>query len=206
MSPTRIVPDVTAVKALAHPVRMRMLGLLRLDGPATATQLAQRLDLNSGATSYHLRQLEQHGFISEDTERGSGRDRWWKAAHDYTSVDAGSTPAERDASDAFAQAATINLTQMQQRAVMERAELPDEWRHLSVTTDHFLLLTADQARELRDRVFALLNEYAAAYPPHPADPDPAAKQYLVQYHGFPRPGQLIDSGTDTGTAHDDELP
>ena len=51
----RVVPDATALKALAHPVRLRMLGMLRVDGPATATQLAARLGLNSGATSYHLR-------------------------------------------------------------------------------------------------------------------------------------------------------
>lgn len=196
MEPTRIVPDVTAMKALAHPLRMRMLGMLRLDGPATATHLAQRLDLNTGATSYHLRQLEQHGFIAEDTGRGSGRERWWRAKHDYTVVDAGRTPAERDAADAFAQSATSSLAQWQQRAVMERAELPDAWRHLSVNTDYFLSLTVEQATELRDRVFALLEEYAAAYPAHPVDPDPDARTYMVQYFGFPRPGQLADPETE----------
>src|SRR5689334_18050094 len=80
-----IVPDVTALKALAHPVRLRMLGMLRIDGPATATPLAARLGLNSGATSYHLRQLAQYGFI-EDAPATSRRDRWWKASHEITSV------------------------------------------------------------------------------------------------------------------------
>lgn len=205
MTPTRIVPDVVAVRALAHPVRTRMLGLLRLDGPATATQLALRLDLNSGAASYHLRQLEQHGFIAEDTERGTKRERWWRAVHDYTSVDAGSTDAERDASDSFAQVVAINLTDSYQRSVMERAELPDTWRHLSVSTDHFLLVTAAQAEELKQRVFALLDELAATYPPRPADPDPTAKQYQVQFHAFPRPGQLVDGSRENEpTAGPDE--
>ena len=57
---TTITPDVAALRALGHPVRLRILGLLRADGPATATALAQRLGLNSGATSYHLRQLAAH--------------------------------------------------------------------------------------------------------------------------------------------------
>ena len=61
-----------------------MLGLLRAEGPATATTLAPRLGLNTGATSYHLRQLAQHGFIVEDAERGNARDRWWRAAHQST--------------------------------------------------------------------------------------------------------------------------
>ena len=64
-----------------------MLMLLRLEGPATATQLAQKLKLNTGATSYHLRQLAEHGFIEDDTERGDARDRWWKAAHQSTHAD-----------------------------------------------------------------------------------------------------------------------
>ena len=80
--PSSISPDIAGLRALSHPVRLRMLGLLRTEGPATATSLAQRLDLNTGATSYHLRQLAQHGFIEEDPERGTGRDRWWRAAHD----------------------------------------------------------------------------------------------------------------------------
>ena len=82
-----VTPDIAGLRALSHPVRLRMLGLLRSEGPATATTLAQRLDLNTGATSYHLRQLAQHGFIAEDTERGNARDRWWRAAHDSTRTD-----------------------------------------------------------------------------------------------------------------------
>ena len=81
---TSIAPDPTALKALAHPVRLRMLSLLRLDGPATASGLAARLGLNSGATSYHLRQLALHGFIEQDSERGNQRERWWRSRHEMT--------------------------------------------------------------------------------------------------------------------------
>ncbi len=76
-----ITPTPQQLRALTHPVRLRMLGILRTEGPATATVLAQRLGLNTGATSYHLRQLAQHGFIDDDAERGNGRERWWRAAH-----------------------------------------------------------------------------------------------------------------------------
>jgi DNA-binding transcriptional ArsR family regulator len=69
--------DVTAVRALAHPLRLRLLDLLRFDGPATATLLASRVGESSGSTSYHLRQLARHGFIEEVAKRG-GRERWWR--------------------------------------------------------------------------------------------------------------------------------
>ena len=63
-----IALDAGSLRGLAHPVRLRMLGLLRTEGPATATRLAARLGLNSGATSYHLRQLATHGFVVEATD------------------------------------------------------------------------------------------------------------------------------------------
>lgn len=70
--------DARNLQGIAHPVRVRMLAMLRAEGPATATTLARRLGLNTGATSYHLRQLAAHGFIVEDTHSLSSRwrSRW----------------------------------------------------------------------------------------------------------------------------------
>src|SRR5215831_7404684 len=75
--------DAGNLRGIAHPIRVRLLALLRDDGPSTATRLAARTGLNSGATSYHLRQLERFGFVVED-ERTGGRERWWRAAHRVT--------------------------------------------------------------------------------------------------------------------------
>jgi DNA-binding transcriptional ArsR family regulator len=71
--------DARALHALTHPLRVRLLGLLRREGPATASQLARRTGLSSGSTSYHLRRLGAAGLADEDTGRGNGRDRWWRA-------------------------------------------------------------------------------------------------------------------------------
>ena len=69
--------DVASVRALAHPLRLELLDLLRFDGPSTATRLAGRVGESSGATSYHLRQLARHGYI-EEAEQHGGRERWWR--------------------------------------------------------------------------------------------------------------------------------
>src|ERR671910_2485991 len=86
MDMSTVKPGPEGLRALSHPVRLRMLGLLRIEGPATATTLATRLGLNTGATSYHLRHLAQHGFIVDDSERGNARDRWWRAVHQSTTT------------------------------------------------------------------------------------------------------------------------
>src|SRR2546428_1415868 len=83
---SRYEVDSRALRGLAHPLRMRMLGLLRTEGPATATSLAARLGESSGTTSWHLRQLAELGFIVQDTARGNRRERWWRAAHEFTTV------------------------------------------------------------------------------------------------------------------------
>lgn len=60
------------LRALAHPLRVQLLGLLRLDGPATASRLAARVGESSGATSYHLRQLAAYGFVEDEPGQGRG--------------------------------------------------------------------------------------------------------------------------------------
>lgn len=68
-----------AMKAFAHPLRMAMYSYLNNHGTATATTLAKHLGESTGQTSYHLRQLEKHGLVADDTGKGTGRERWWRA-------------------------------------------------------------------------------------------------------------------------------
>ncbi len=187
---SEIVPDVTALKALAHPVRLRMLGMLRIDGPATATQLAARLGLNSGATSYHLRQLAQYGFI-EDAPATSRRDRWWKASHEITSVRPAESEGEAfDMDVAFAQAILSQQVGQMQKAAEEYAELPLEWRKASTASDIVIPLTAEKAEALTTRLNEFLMEAMREAPalgePLPADTVP----FTVMLHAFPYPGRL----------------
>ena len=81
---TGIHLDERAIRVLAHPLRSRMLSLLRTNGPATATGLAAELATNTGATSYHLRALEAVGLVT-DTGEGVGKRRLWRASTQYHS-------------------------------------------------------------------------------------------------------------------------
>src|SRR5262245_33640111 len=76
--PTGDPDEVRAVRALAHPLRLELLDMLRFDGPSTATLLARRTGESSGATSYHLRQLARYGYVEEAPATGGGRERWWR--------------------------------------------------------------------------------------------------------------------------------
>jgi predicted ArsR family transcriptional regulator len=185
---TSITPGPEGLRALSHPGRQRMLGLLRTDGPATATTLAARLGLNTGATSYHLRQLEKHGFVSEDTDRGNGRDRWWRASHDYTQMDlaAATTLEEHDSYDAYLQAVAIIRADQLQRALEERRLLPHSWQDASDLSDWTLWLTPERAKQLVEAVHALVEDFAED------GPDAAgAEPFKLNVNAFVHPGRVV---------------
>src|SRR6185312_12406997 len=75
----RVLSDIEALKALAHPLRQQFLARLQRRGSATSADLAVEFEVDRGAASYHLRQLERFGFVEEDTARSAGRRRYWRA-------------------------------------------------------------------------------------------------------------------------------
>jgi DNA-binding transcriptional ArsR family regulator len=183
MDVTSITPGPRQLRALSHPVRLRMLGILRVEGPQTATMLATRLGLNTGATSYHLRQLAQHGFIADDESRGDGRDRWWRAAHQSTRTEDSDDPEVRAAQDAFGQAVAVVHTELLQRAVEEAEMLPEEWRQASTLSDWQIRLTPARAAQLVATLEDLVDDVEK-------ETDPEAATFVVMLHAFPRPGEV----------------
>jgi DNA-binding transcriptional ArsR family regulator len=183
---SRVSPDPTALKALAHPLRLRMLGLLRIDGPATASGLAARLGLNSGATSYHLRQLALHGFIEEAVGQGNRRDRWWRAQHEMTSFLTEHVEGEAlDAGLAFQQAAlNWHMTQMQ-AAHDGYANLPAAWRKASSVSDHTIAMTPEAAAALVEQIQALMAEAMTAAPPLGTSLPPGFRPFSIILNAAP---------------------
>jgi DNA-binding transcriptional ArsR family regulator len=186
MAGTSITPTPTQLRALTHPVRLRILGILRIEGAQTATALASRLGLNSGATSYHLRQLAQHGFITDDEERGNGRERWWRAAHSSTRADLPDKPDEGDeeAMDAYLQTVVTTYAQVMQAAVEELSTLPPEWKRAGTFSDWYLQLSPTQLRRLVARFEDLVEEFEAE------PEEDGAEKVTVMLHAFPRPGEV----------------
>lgn len=75
------VTDPKAWRALAHPVRMRLLHELGRLKKARAADLAEALDEPANSVSFHLRQLARYGLIepAEDPD-GDRRAKWWQVA------------------------------------------------------------------------------------------------------------------------------
>lgn len=153
------VRDPRALRALAHPLRMSLLAALRMDGPSTATRLAERLGESSGSTSYHLRQLAAFGFVEEVPGEGDARERWWRARHRSTRWDTGDLldePAGREVVEEMSHRLLAQQRRLLAQHATEREELDDSWRAAVSLNDWALRLSPDSARELGEELNAVL--------------------------------------------------
>ena len=151
-----------ALKALAHPLRVQIFSALSSYGPATASALAARLGESSGATSYHLRQLERHGFVREDCSRGNGRDRWWERTPgpiELTDPESADTPAGRDAGELLE--AEFQRVEDQRYTDYRRSArgFPVEWRTAAQASGVHLALNASELEALGAEYDALIDRY-----------------------------------------------
>jgi len=143
-----------------------MLEALR-EEPATASILARRLNESTGATSYHLRELARHGFIEEEPDRGTARERWWRARHRMTSWQA--TDLLEQEGGAEVQDEMTRLQIDQHARVLhtwhdQKDALGPEWAAVASLNDHGMRLTPDQARALADELNAVLGRWMAEHP------------------------------------------
>jgi DNA-binding transcriptional ArsR family regulator len=184
------------LRALAHPLRVEVLGLLRIHGPATASTLAEQLGLTSGALSYHLRQLERFGFIVEDPTRGNKRDRWWRAAHRmtaYAQLDPEADPERQVEAAAFEEIVTAKAVSTLNEAQAARGDLPPEWLRAFEVSDYLLQLSAAEASQLAVELSGLLDSCRQHDPDQPL-PD-GRRVVRAQFQIFPLPDHPTPSAS-----------
>lgn len=177
--------DLAALKALAQPRRQRMLQHLTLHGPATSATLARALGLNTGSTSYHLRELARYGFVEETQAAvGHGRERWWRAVPG----DRRFPPRSRQSAEMrhvmdelnhHAYAADLELFEQLQRDSAETGPWADAFPYSRGT----IRLTLPELRAFFEEYIALLNRYKRPE----ADTPAGARTVLTRFLAFPAP-------------------
>ncbi len=172
-----ITPGPEGLRALSHPLRLRIVGMLRIGGPATASSLARTLGLNSGATSYHLRQLATHGFIVEAPDLGNGRERWWRAAHDATETSATSRHDDPETEFAYLHAVAATYTEYLARGAARYPALPPQWQEPSAMSDWVTAMSPRQALALTTRLRGVIEEFMSEV--DAAEPEEGALPFVV---------------------------
>jgi DNA-binding transcriptional ArsR family regulator len=178
--------DMESLKALSHPLRVQLFDMLSVYGPATASGLAERLGESSGATSYHLRQLEKHGFVRELEGHGTTRERWWERVPGGINIGSPAsdeTPAGRSA----AQLIYREFRRSQGRLLddfVERGhdELPEEWARASDLSTVNSNLTAAQLTAFVDAVSKVIDEYVI---PYKGQVGQGVRPVHIEFNAFP---------------------
>jgi DNA-binding transcriptional ArsR family regulator len=180
------VMDLESLKALAHPLRVKIVDTLSTYGEFTASGLAERLGESSGATSYHLRQLEKHGFVREVVGRGTGRERWWERTpggimigpyhfSDSSAAKAATRLISREWANSREQALR-DFTEMSEDA------MPDEWVESSVISLSSAFLDAEQLHKLSEALMAIVDEHIA---PFRGQKRPGTRPVQIHVNAFP---------------------
>ncbi|MEU2229891.1 ArsR/SmtB family transcription factor [Streptomyces vietnamensis] len=189
-SENRRITDLGTLKAISHPLRMRLYRALFVARTATASQLAEQVDEAVSLVSYHLRKLAEHGLIEEaETQSADGRERWWQPSSYGFSVQEEDL---RDAPELLAASAVLGRTVNQQRAELhsrfldERLTWSSEWRAASISSEWLPRLTAAELTALGEELEAVLQKYdQRARAAEEAGDTEGRENVAVHLHAFP---------------------
>ena len=162
--PRREVRDPRVLRAMAHPVRWQILDQLLVHGPATATELAERLDESPSNCSWHLRQLAKYGFI-EPAEGGTGRQRPWRFVPQTTGI----APSDGDVEFSHARDVFIEFMLTQDLAALRawqqsRHRESEQWREAGfVNSSNYIWLTADEVNALEAELSDVVERHLAPH-------------------------------------------
>lgn len=179
--------DPTAIRALAHPLRLRLLEELTLRGPMTATQAAEHVGASPSSCSFHLRTLAKYGFV-EEAEGGTGRNRPWRvvALGNRWQAGPGTEPAARTAGEALAAQVRRRDRELLDAYLARQDELPQAWNDAVVHSNFGGWLTPEDMAELGELLEAFWAPHIERLRDPARRPDGSRLVHMFA-HAFPRP-------------------
>ncbi|MEU9706364.1 helix-turn-helix domain-containing protein [Streptomyces sp. NPDC047981] len=189
-SENRRVTDLGTLKAISHPLRMRLYRALFVARTATASQLADQVDEAVSLVSYHLRKLAEHGLIEEaEAQSADGRERWWQPSSYGLSIhdeDMRGAPELLAAGDAFGRMLDEQRTELHRRFLDERLTWSEEWRSAALSAEWLPRLTAAELSALGEELQQLLMKYdQQARAAEAAGETEGRENVAVHLFGFP---------------------
>ena len=184
------VTDERALNALAHPLRSRLVVLLRADGPATASRLAERVHESSGVTSYHLRKLAEVGLVEEVRDQGTKRERWWRSAYEvtqWTPADFLGDPSAHQASVSWRREMYRWQWRLLEHWLSSESDWTRAWVDAAGQSDALLELTPEATKAMSEEIWDVVQRYRQQKPP--ADAADTARVIWLQ-HVIPVRGEL----------------
>ena len=165
-------PTTAALKAIAHPLRRRILREFQSRTALRAADLAAALDEPANKVSFHLRVLADAGFLAESPELAHDRrDRVWRIVQDGVNLGGGRHPVDDPVlGGVVLQGMVDDHNEMVRRlAGWASAYLSGDDDHAHGTFSRFgLVLTPDEFVAMLARIGEVVEEAKAAHDPEAA--------------------------------------
>jgi DNA-binding transcriptional ArsR family regulator len=190
--PRSTLTDAASMRALAHPTRLRLLGLLRQRGPQTAAQLGDVVDEAPGTVSYHLSKLAASDLIqAADPQSADRRERWWQATALLTSwepADLLDDPERLSASAALEKSIVQANAARYTQYVDAMPTLPREWVAAAAGGDRAIRLTVTELAALRAELESVVDHWVDVGDAHDPADDDGAETVVFAYQAYRHPG------------------
>src|SRR4051812_38763613 len=152
--------DPRVLRAIAHPVRSRILTELDAHGSLRAADVAQVLGIPANSASFHLRQLAKFGLVEEDPAAARDkRDRVWRqsegADFDVSLGEIEKTPGGKAASAVFRRTKEAWTHRLVEEAYGDDR---NPGIHRSVS-EQAVRLTKQEARDLTEELAGLVDRW-----------------------------------------------
>lgn len=168
----RVIRDPLALRALAHPLRLKLHALVGREGSITAAEAARELGVSQALASHHLRQLAKYGYV-EPAEAGDNRERPWRVTHTSNTFEPDRSDEAHEAAEALGhfliERAGTHFDEWQQR----RAEEDPRWDAHTGISQSLVYLTLDEMAELHSAWTELITPLVDRRPLGEPDKRPA---------------------------------
>ncbi|MFD2024676.1 ArsR/SmtB family transcription factor [Promicromonospora aerolata] len=181
----RRLTEAKALAALAHPTRSRLLDSLTVDGPGTASDLAERIGQAVGSISHHMKVLADAGLVQEAAELARDRrERWWRITPGRVSWSRTDVAQDLASTRTAVAAEKFVLAQQTERAYewLEVAQSADEWEAAAFAAQGWLRLTPDELRQVNQELLDVVDRWR--HRDVPAD-DRERESVFLFARGFP---------------------
>ena len=183
---------MAALKAFAHPLRIRLYYSLRNARAASVSYLANAVEAPVAQVSYHLHQLNKHGFIEEAPQYArDGRERWWQLSSQRLRWDASDVIGQPEVAAVAAMikdGAIGEQVRLIERFHAEEEKWDMEWLDAAFMADGTIDLTCDELTRMHGELMAVVDRYVALgsrWRQTRTSPPPGVERVMYVLHGFP---------------------
>jgi DNA-binding transcriptional ArsR family regulator len=183
--PDRIleVTDPHRLRALAHPLRLALLRLIREHRPVTGARLAELTGESTASVSYHLSVLHRHGFIEPDPAPGpTRRHKPWRTTYESLRVisEHHDVPPSETVEGAILSPLLSETRRVQDEYFHGTSGLSGHWQDVGTFELTDLVLTEPEFDRLTDEMHEVLTRYRSS-----AEPGEERARFSVSFIAIP---------------------